>query len=248
MLIFGSPWHLPPNWGDIPTWITAIATIGLLAGAVITAVYAVRAFRAQAKEISDQAGVLKIQSSRLELQERQFEDQRRINQKRDELLDKQIRESEQWAQTFERRQADAIDLEPGSIRMTVPGLNPDEEPRAWRADVTNGSPRPIRNASGRIEAAAGSTPQPAALADVYADFAPSAISHPVGGHRALIKPPERPAIPLIRAGDTGALVFPVGTKANPDARITVRFTDDADLHWQIDHDLHLEKLDNRDDW
>jgi len=28
----------------------------------------------------------------------------------------------------------------------------------------------------------------------------------------------------------------------------VRFTDDAGLHWQIDHDLHLEKLEHRDDW
>jgi hypothetical protein len=35
MLIFGSPWHLPPAWGDIPTWITAIPTVGLLAGATV---------------------------------------------------------------------------------------------------------------------------------------------------------------------------------------------------------------------
>jgi hypothetical protein len=43
MLIFGSPWHLPPAWGDIPTWITAIATAGLLTGAIITARYAIKA-------------------------------------------------------------------------------------------------------------------------------------------------------------------------------------------------------------
>jgi hypothetical protein len=29
MLIFGSPWHLPPDWGDIPTWLTlVVATAG----------------------------------------------------------------------------------------------------------------------------------------------------------------------------------------------------------------------------
>ena len=39
MLIFGSPWHLPPAWGDIPTWIAGIATAGLLAGAIVTAIY-----------------------------------------------------------------------------------------------------------------------------------------------------------------------------------------------------------------
>jgi hypothetical protein len=26
-LIFGSPWHLPPAWGDIPTWILAVGAI-----------------------------------------------------------------------------------------------------------------------------------------------------------------------------------------------------------------------------
>ena len=52
MLIFGSPWHLPPAWGDIPTWITAIATVGLLGGAIITAIYAARAFRKQAAEVA----------------------------------------------------------------------------------------------------------------------------------------------------------------------------------------------------
>jgi hypothetical protein len=46
LLIFGKPWHLPPAWGDIPTWISAIATVGLLIGAVITAKYAIKAFRA----------------------------------------------------------------------------------------------------------------------------------------------------------------------------------------------------------
>jgi len=61
MVIFGSPWHLQPVWGDIPTWISAIATVGLLAGAVVTAIYAIRAFRAQSKEVSDQAEMLKVQ-------------------------------------------------------------------------------------------------------------------------------------------------------------------------------------------
>jgi len=52
MLIFGSPWHLPPAWGDIPTWISAIATIGLLTGAIITARYAILAFREQSREVA----------------------------------------------------------------------------------------------------------------------------------------------------------------------------------------------------
>jgi len=66
MLIFGSPWHLPPAWGDIPTWITAIATFGLLVGAIVTAIYAIRAFRAQSQEVSDQAEMLRVQSEQLD--------------------------------------------------------------------------------------------------------------------------------------------------------------------------------------
>lgn len=52
MLIFGSPWHLPPAWGDIPTWISAAATVGLLIGAIVTARYAIKAFRKQAEEVA----------------------------------------------------------------------------------------------------------------------------------------------------------------------------------------------------
>lgn len=166
LLVSGKPWNLPPAWGDIPTWITAIATVGLLAGAIITAVYAVRAFR-------DQADMLKVQSNRLGLQERQFEDQRKINQKRDELFDKQLRESEQRAMIIERQQAEMIELEPGSTSREVPGLDPAADSRAWVADVINRSPRPIRNVASRIEAAPGAPAQEASLSGVYAEFPPS---------------------------------------------------------------------------
>ena len=75
MLIFGSPWHLPPAWGDIPTWITAIATVGLLIGAIITAIYAIKAFGKQSEEVADQAAMLNVQSD-------QLNDQRTINRSR----------------------------------------------------------------------------------------------------------------------------------------------------------------------
>jgi hypothetical protein len=32
----------------------------------------------------------------------------------------------------------------------------------------------------------------------------------------------------------------------PEGRMTARFTDDAGMHWQIDPDLHLGKLNSRD--
>ena len=52
LLVSGKPWHLPPAWGDIPTWISAVATIGLLIGAIVTARYAIKAFRKQAAEVA----------------------------------------------------------------------------------------------------------------------------------------------------------------------------------------------------
>ncbi len=85
LLIFGSPWHLPPKWGDIPTWITGIATAALLFGAIITAIYAIRAFREQSKEVADQAAMLNVQSD-------QLAEQRKINKKQTKVLKLQVTE------------------------------------------------------------------------------------------------------------------------------------------------------------
>jgi hypothetical protein len=52
LLVSGKPWHLQPAWGDIPTWISAIATIGLLIGAIVAARYAIKAFGKQATEVA----------------------------------------------------------------------------------------------------------------------------------------------------------------------------------------------------
>jgi NADH:ubiquinone oxidoreductase subunit 5 (subunit L)/multisubunit Na+/H+ antiporter MnhA subunit len=67
MLIFGSPWHLPPAWGDIPTWITALATIGLLVGAIFTAIYAIKAFGKQSEQLKDQKELNAKQTEVLDL-------------------------------------------------------------------------------------------------------------------------------------------------------------------------------------
>jgi hypothetical protein len=51
---------------------------------------------------------------------------------------------------------------------------------------------------------------------------------------------------LIRSETRRDFVFPFITKDVPDATFTARFTDDADLHWEIDDDLRLQKLPHRD--
>lgn len=45
---------MDPNWGDVPTWVTAIATVLLFIGAVVTAIYAIRAFRLQRQQLNEQ--------------------------------------------------------------------------------------------------------------------------------------------------------------------------------------------------
>lgn len=52
LFIFRWPGDLPPAWGDIPTWISAFATVGLLIGAIITARYAIKAFGEQSREVA----------------------------------------------------------------------------------------------------------------------------------------------------------------------------------------------------
>jgi hypothetical protein len=60
---------------DLSGEITAIATAVLAFFAIVTAIYAIRAFRTQSQEVRDQAEMLKVQSGQLELQRRQLGDQ-----------------------------------------------------------------------------------------------------------------------------------------------------------------------------
>jgi type II secretory pathway pseudopilin PulG len=68
-----SPWSIV-----VPTWLTALATAGLLIGAIVTAIFAIKAFRKQAKEV--------------ELLQEQLTDQQTFNRKQSGVLDLQAKE------------------------------------------------------------------------------------------------------------------------------------------------------------
>jgi hypothetical protein len=72
MLIFGSPWHLPPNWGDIPNWFLVVLAA---AGGWFT----LSQLRIQQHALKDQktafAEQLKVQRQQLEDQNAAFEKQ-----------------------------------------------------------------------------------------------------------------------------------------------------------------------------
>jgi hypothetical protein len=79
-LISGHVWRLPPNWGDIPTWILAI-----LAGI---------------------AGWLGLGQFRL-LRD-QLTEERALNAKRDKLMNRQLAEAERRALSDQRAQAESV--------------------------------------------------------------------------------------------------------------------------------------------
>jgi Sec-independent protein translocase protein TatA len=142
MLIFGSPWHLPPAWGDIPTWITATATVGLLAGAIVTAIYAIRAFR-------DQVEMLRIQSEQLTEQRTINAEQARVLALQAEELHASLEERKQEAQLRRRAQAERVII--GQQNSVFYKDDEDDEaagPEGQRAAVTvvNTSDRPIYDA------------------------------------------------------------------------------------------------------
>jgi hypothetical protein len=82
LLIFGAPWHLPPDWGDIPTWLAAF-----FAG--IAGVVALR-----------QLGILR----------QQMADEAAGNAKRDELIITQLAEAQRRADSAQRMQAEGVDV------------------------------------------------------------------------------------------------------------------------------------------
>jgi hypothetical protein len=93
---------------DLSGEITAIATAVLAVFAIVTGIYAVRAFRKQSKEVSDQAEMLRVQSE-------QLEEQRKINAEQTRVLALQaeeLRESlgERKREADQRRRAQAAQV------------------------------------------------------------------------------------------------------------------------------------------
>lgn len=93
------------DWLVIPTWVTAVATLGLFVGAVVTAVYAQKTFASQAEELREQR---KFNSRQVEFNEKQLEilqNQRRLAQEADRR------------QRMPRFKADILTRNDGSVYM-----------------------------------------------------------------------------------------------------------------------------------
>jgi len=114
----------------MPGWITAIATAGLLIGAIITAVYAIKAFGTQSEQLTDQRELNAKQTEVLELQAAELR----------ESIDERKREAEQR----HRAQASRVFIAQ-EISRTVPrGYAEQEGVEPFvTATVVNSSEQPI---------------------------------------------------------------------------------------------------------
>jgi hypothetical protein len=92
MALLGRPWQRPLDWGDLPTWMAAVAAI--------------------------YGGWQAL--SQLRQQQRAFLDEAGRQRSRDKLLDRQLRELEDREQTRIREQAEVIDMtwnDPGGLQQ-----------------------------------------------------------------------------------------------------------------------------------
>jgi hypothetical protein len=92
------------------TILTAIATVVLAVGAIITSVFAYLAFRKQSREISDQAEMLDLQRRQLAEQEKTNTEHVKVLTLQAEELRKSLRERERDADERRRAQASRVFL------------------------------------------------------------------------------------------------------------------------------------------
>jgi hypothetical protein len=167
----------------------------------------------------------------LNLQRLQFAGEAKRNIARDDLLDRQRRELQQSERLRNREQAEDADLTwhfEGQASST--------------ANVTNNSRRPIRDVACQFDRGHGGP--------LLRPEKVGAITQFSNGTAVLIEATEgvtdRWRVANIRSGETFVFTFGVSRDSDPAGRILVRFTDDAGLHWELDHHLHLVMLDDRE--
>jgi hypothetical protein len=219
------------QWGDVPTWLLAAIALAALVAAVLAYLKQADA----ARDVSEQ----------VRLQRHALADQQEANAKQAEVLDAQLREMRQRESLIERQQADEVKFTATRWSDQVPGLRESQGPPLHMARAENKWHRPITNLVCRIQTTPGDLMHEAWLTArmVWSAGGPGLPSYWMFRDEA-----QGTRVSLVRAGEAGAFIFMYEIAQYPDAQMTLRFTDDAGLHWQINHDEHLEKLDSRDDW
>jgi hypothetical protein len=92
-----------------------------------------------------------MQRRQLAEQQAVLKDEVHRNRQRDALMAGQLRELEQRSLTYERLQAEDIDVRQSRIKARLPDSDQKATHRVHTAEVANNSRRPIRNVASRIE-------------------------------------------------------------------------------------------------
>jgi hypothetical protein len=192
LVVFGAPWRLPPAWGDIPTWLLAVG-----AGAT--------------------AWIALLQLSDLRAQ---IADEIRRNKKRDQLVDKQLEESERRARSERRQLVEGVE-----VKFT-----------GKTGYVDNNSKRPINDITCKIMSKFDRV-----------SLAPPGASGAVEGTglgRTFLETKPVSRIETVPPGASCGFIFDDPTES-PDRVLVAWFTDDDEFRWQLDQYQHL--VESRDE-
>jgi hypothetical protein len=207
LLLFEKPWHLPPNWGDIPTWLAVlIASVG---GWIALS------------QLRQQQDVIAADIER--------------SQKRDNLLDLQLRELDGRERARQREQAEQVGLRPRSVMAAGAEV-------LGSCRIVNDSMRPIRRIACRLILAGRELPVDG-FGSVIALRGPRGIAG------------ETSVAPADGAVDAVAGVYldllatekiiarfkvPPEITSYETATYVIRFTDDAEKRWELNGDMRLQ--------
>ena len=235
------------DWGDVPTWVGAIATVAALGAACVGAFFAFRQLGMLRDQVRLQDDALKLQMEQLRADHAEAE--RRAIQELKLLKIAARRQAEQvvlrsnFIHTF-------LDNAPYQMMLTV--------------QLNNESPRPIRNVAARVDMKPYSR-KPYGQADSNSKSVSihrlplSPLSLIRGGESVhLVFPIQR--LHSINGVETYALwalepderianeMLPGDQMSDPVIGFVARFTDDAVQHWELTDDMHLEQIPDRSDW
>lgn len=201
------------NWGDFPTWLTGVATIVAAVAAIVGARAAFSQLKSQRNEI-----------------ERQGAEQARLA----ELQTKQLGQLEQQALLSRRSQAEQVYIE-RQAHMTGFGERDG-------IILHNDSGRPIREVAARVIVV--ETSRTPTTVDGSMVRPEAHRLSPFTGDPGSAEPDEDPEKPirLIGRHKKAYIVWSYAPGAFPVLNVLVRFSDDADVRWQVDKDMHLTEV------
>jgi len=178
----------------------------------------------------------------LGLQRRQLHDQQNV--------------IESQARILEREQANKIDVRANSVDGSAAKVlaDVDKGVQVHIVMVANGSDRPVRDVAVNVVAIqTDRSIRHERLANVYGEMVASPIGVNLGSYfrepgvaETFVFQANADTMPVLKSGHTAGFVWGFTLARYPEIAPTARFTDDAGLHWQINCDLHLEKLAERD--